>query len=144
MKNLAHTQKSGMDPLKKEFVDLMNVMGWTQAETARQLCMTSGAVNQLVNPALTVKPSSTTMRLFKVLVAAQRPEAMNTKTLELKESPAAFVSAPERKLVEAVRRIPGAELPRAYAALHGLIAGFAAPLRVRRAQSRPRGRAAHR
>jgi len=137
-------QKHTMDPLKQEFVDLMNVMGWTQAETARQLCMTSGAVNQLVNPTLTVKPSSTTLRLFKVLVATQRPEAMNTKTLELKESPAAFVSAPERKLVEAVRRIPDGDLPRAYAALHGLIAGFAAPLRVRRGHPKRAVRAAKR
>jgi hypothetical protein len=133
-----------MDPLKQEFVDLMNVMGWTQAETARQLCMTSGAVNQLVNPTLTVKPSSTTLRLFKVLVATQRPEAINPKTLELKESPAAYVSAPERKLVEAVRRIPETETARAYAALHGLIAGFAAPLRVRRAYAKKSIRAAKR
>jgi hypothetical protein len=123
-----------MDPLKKEFLDLMHVMGWTQAETARQLCMTSGAVNQLVNPTLPVRPSSTTLRLFKLLVATQRPEAMDTKTLELKESPADYMSASERKLVEALRRIPAAELPRAYAVLHGLIAGFSAPVRVRTAR----------
>jgi hypothetical protein len=121
-----------MDSLKQEFIDLMNVMGWTQAETARQLCMTSGAVNQLVNPDLPVKPSTTTLGFFKLLVATQRPEAMNAKTMQLKESPGAHMSAAERKLVEALRRVPEAELPRAYAALHGLIKGFAAPLRARR------------
>ncbi|MGA3180410.1 MAG: hypothetical protein ABSF38_08725 [Verrucomicrobiota bacterium] len=123
---------NAMDPLKQEFVNLMNVMGWTQAETARQLCMTSGAVNQLVNPNLTVKPSTTTLALFKLLVATQRPDAMNAKTMQLKENPGAHMSAAERKLVEALRQVSAAELPRAYAALHGLIKGFAAPLRVRR------------
>jgi len=120
-----------MDPLKQEFVDLMNVMGWTQAETARQLAMTSGAVNQLVNPNLTVRPSSTTLRLFKLIVATQRPEAINAKTLELKENPGAYLSAPERKLVEALRQIQPPELQRAYAVLHHVLSAFKAPLRLR-------------
>jgi hypothetical protein len=127
-----------MDPLKQEFINLMNVMGWTQAETARQLCMTSGAVNQLVNPNLTVKPSTTTLALFKLLVATQRPDAINAKTHQLKENPGAYMSAAEKKLVEALREVPDSELPRAYATLHGVIRGFAAPLRVRRGQKRKR------
>ena len=77
-----------------------------------------------------MKPSSTTLRLFKVLVATQRPEAMNTKTLELKESPAAFVSGPSASWWRRCGGSRTADLPRAYAALHGLIAGFAAPLRA--------------
>ena len=66
-----------LDPLKQEFLDLMKVIGWTQAEAARQLAMTSGAVNQLVNVNSPVRPSQTTLRLFKLIVAAQRPEAIN-------------------------------------------------------------------
>jgi plasmid maintenance system antidote protein VapI len=120
-----------MDPLKQEFVDLMNVIGWTQAETARQLCMTSGAVNQLVNPNLPVRPSTTTLRLFKLLVASQRPEAMNAKTLELKANATNSFSAAERKLIEALRKLPPSELPRAYGVVHHVISAFAAPVRVR-------------
>ena len=42
--------------------------------------MTSGAVNQLVNPNSPVRPSQTTLRLFKLIVASQLPEAINTTT----------------------------------------------------------------
>jgi hypothetical protein len=113
-------------------MDLMKVIGWTQAETARQLCMTSGAVNQIVNPNLPVRPSQTTLRLFKLIVAAQRPEAINTKTLELKEDPGSNLSNPEQKLIDALRKVPKADLLRAYAVIHGVINGFGAPLSLRR------------
>ena len=129
-----------LDPLKQEFLDLMKVIGWTQAEAARQLAMTSGAVNQLVNPNSPVRPSQTTLRLFKLIVAAQRPEAINAKTLELKADPGSALSLPERKLVDAMRRIPTAELPRAYAVVHGVIMGFGAPLSLRRSRQIRQGR----
>jgi hypothetical protein len=129
-----------LDPLKQEFIDLMKVIGWTQAEAARQLAMTSGAVNQLVNPNSPVRPSQTTLRLFKLIVAAQRPEAINTKTLELKADPGSALSLPERKLIDAIRRIPTSELPRAYAVVHGVIMGFGAPLSLRRTRQLRQGR----
>jgi hypothetical protein len=93
--------------------------------------MTSGAVNQLVNPNLPVRPSTTTLRLFKLLVASQRPEAMNAKTLELKANATNSFSAAERKLIEALRKLPPSELPRAYGVVHHVISAFAAPVRVR-------------
>jgi plasmid maintenance system antidote protein VapI len=129
-----------LDPLKQEFLDLMKVIGWTQAEAARQLAMTSGAVNQLVNPNSPVRPSQTTLRLFKLIVASQRPEAINAKTLELKADPEAALSLPERKLIEALRKIPAAEVPRAYAVVHGVINGFGAPLSLRRTRQLRQGR----
>jgi plasmid maintenance system antidote protein VapI len=129
-----------LDPLKQEFLDLMKVIGWTQAEAARQLAMTSGAVNQLVNPNSPVRPSQTTLRLFKLIVASQRPETMNVKTLELKADPGAALSLPERRLIEALRKIPNNDLPRAYHVLHGVIGGFNAPLSLRRARQLRQGR----
>jgi hypothetical protein len=102
--------------------------------------MTSGAVNQLVNPNSPVRPSQTTLRLFKLIVAAQRPEAINAKTLELKADPGSALSLPERKLIDAIRRIPPGELPRAYAVVHGVIAGFGAPLSLRRTRQLRQGR----
>ena len=123
-----------LDPLKQEFLDLMKVIGWTQAEAARQLAMTSGAVNQLVNPNSPVRPSQTTLRLFKLIVASLRPEAINAKTLELKADPETALSLPERKLLDALRKIPPSETPRAYAVIHGVVNGFAAPLSIRRAR----------
>ena len=129
-----------LDPLKQEFLDLMKVIGWTQAEAARQLAMTSGAVNQLVNPNSPVRPSQTTLRLFKLIVASQRPEAINAKTLELKADPGAALSLPERRLIEALRKIPNSDLPRAYHVLHGVISGFNAPLSLRRARQLRQGR----
>ncbi len=113
-----------MDPLKKEFLDLLRAVGWTQAETARQLCMTSGAVNQIVNPNSPVRPSTTTLRLFKLIVAAQRPEAINPRTLELKPGAEPALNEPERRLVESLRAIPMGDLPLLYSVIRSVIASF--------------------
>lgn len=52
----------------------MTAAGWTQAETARRLGLTSGAVNQFVKG--TSRPSPTTLRLMGLLVLSERPEVM--------------------------------------------------------------------
>lgn len=52
----------------------MRVVGWTQAETARRLGLTSGAVNQFVKG--TSRPSPITLRLMAVLVFLTKPEVM--------------------------------------------------------------------
>lgn len=114
-----------MDALKKEFVELMKVVGWTQAEVARQLCMTSGAVNQIVNPNSPVRPSLTTLRLFKLMVAGERPEAMNARTLELKEGAEPGLTEPERRLLESVRAVAEGDLPLLHAVLRSVVAAFA-------------------
>jgi hypothetical protein len=115
-----------MDALKKEFVELMKVVGWTQAETARQLCMTSGAVNQIVNPNLSVKPSLTTLRLFKLMVTRERPEAINPRTLELKQGVEAGLTEAERRLLESLRAAPSGDVALLYAVLRSVIAAFTA------------------
>jgi hypothetical protein len=114
-----------MDALKKEFVELMRVVGWTQAETARQLCMTSGAVNQIVNPNSPVKPSLTTLRLFKLMVTSERPDAINPRTLELKEGAEPGLTEGERRLLESLRAVPAGDVPLLYAVLRSVIAAFA-------------------
>ena len=116
-----------MDPLKQEFVDILRAIGWSQAETARQLCMTSGAVNQIINPNSTVRPSPTTLRLFKLIVAAERPSVINAKTLELKsKSPAPEgLSDEEQKLVKTVRRIPPQLQRPAFTAINSVLEALA-------------------
>ena len=110
-----------MDPLKKEFLDLLRLMGWTQAEAARQLCMTSGAVNQIVNPNSTVRPSPTTLRLFKLMVAAQRPERLDAHGLEGKEGPETSFTPAERRLVDRIRQVNPQDRPMLYAVIHAII-----------------------
>jgi len=127
-----------VDPLKKEFVDLLKAVGWTQAEAARQLAMTSGAVNQIVNPNSPVRPSGTTLRLFKLMVASARPEAINSRTLELKETAPPPPTEGERKLVQALRAMNPADLPMVYAIFHAIVASFNARAEINAAARKTR------
>ena len=43
-------------------------------------------------------------------------------------------------LIDAIRRIPASDLPRAYAVVHGVIMGFGAPLSLRRSRQIRQGR----
>lgn len=54
--------------LKQEFRELLNAAKWSQAEAARQLAMTPGAVSQITRENSPVKPSRGTLRLFHLLV----------------------------------------------------------------------------
>lgn len=56
----------------------MKLVGWTQAETARRLGLTSGAVNQFVKG--TSRPSPITLRLMTVLVFLAKPEVLRQET----------------------------------------------------------------
>ena len=71
-----------MNALKTEFRDLIESMGWSQTDAAKRLGKTPGAVNHLLNPHHPNKPTQTTMRLLKMLVARERPDLANTRTVE--------------------------------------------------------------
>jgi len=117
----------------------MKAVGWTQAETARQLCMTSGAVNQIVNPKSTVRPSRTTLQLFKLMVASLRPEAINPQTMELKDKPLEGLALDEMRLLELLRRIAPERRALAIEAATGLLEAFRGKLPPGRRGRRKRG-----
>jgi transcriptional regulator with XRE-family HTH domain len=54
----------------KEFIRLMEGMGWSQSETARQLFVTAPYVNEICNGK--AEPSAALLQLFKLTVAASK------------------------------------------------------------------------
>lgn len=58
-----------MDPAKKEFIELFNRSGWSQAEAARHLEMTRGGLNGIVSG--DTIPSPATMKLFRYILSDQ-------------------------------------------------------------------------
>jgi hypothetical protein len=100
--------------------------------------MTSGAVNQIVNPNSPVRPSGTTLRLFKLMVASARPEAINSRTLELKEVAPPPPTVEERKLVEAIRALPPSDLPMVHAILRSVVDTFSSRQEINAAARKSR------
>lgn len=64
-----------MDPKKQEFKRLLDLSGWTQAEAARKLELTRGGVNGLVTGKSV--PSQATLKLFRLILESERPEALH-------------------------------------------------------------------
>jgi transcriptional regulator with XRE-family HTH domain len=116
-----------MDPIKTEFKRLMELMGWSQTEAARQLRKTPSAINHLVNPDHPNKPSESTMQLLKIIIASERPDLINPQTSELKETPsgaklnAAWLSPRERKLIEGLQKLSAADQAKVYAIIDSLL-----------------------
>ncbi len=114
-----------MDPLKEDFKRLIEIMGWSQTEAARRLAKTPSAINHLVNPDHPNKPTQTTLRLLKLIIARERPDLFNARTFELKEAARnanfAPLSAKERDLIRRLRDLPRNEQERVYAVLRTLL-----------------------
>ena len=55
-----------MHPRNQEFIGMAKLCGWSQAETARQLRLTPGAVSQIFHGK--THPHPRTLRLFKLLL----------------------------------------------------------------------------
>lgn len=108
------------NPLKQEFLELFQSSGWTQAEVARQLELTRGGVNGIIT-GRTV-PSNATVKLFKLILLSQQPEAMSAAA-----RPASVQYAEEawvRELMEEMRRVAPAHRPRLVTALKGVAVAF--------------------
>jgi transcriptional regulator with XRE-family HTH domain len=114
-----------MDPLKAEFKRLIEIMGWTQTETAKKLYKTPSAINHLVNPDHPNKPTETTLRLLKLLMAGERPELFTARTFELKEpgrkADPAPLNAKERELIRRLRELPRDEQEKVYAVIRTML-----------------------
>jgi hypothetical protein len=92
-----------MDPLKAEFIQLVELMGWNHSEAGRQLHMSHVAVGKLMNPLSATRPRPTTLHLLKYIVSAAKPEAFNLKTMEVKPDVPSFE---ELTLINALRTAP--------------------------------------
>jgi hypothetical protein len=112
--------KNTVDALKQEFVRMWKHSGWTKSETARKLGMTAGAVNHLVNPDHSNKPSETTLKLFRLILEMEANPAASFA------SQPAFYDAPrpdddEAELLKVLRRFPRAERRRLLEAMSRLV-----------------------
>jgi hypothetical protein len=107
-------------PLKKEFIELFQSSGWTQAEVARQLELTRGGVNGIIT-GCTV-PSQATVKLFKLILLSEKPEAVSAAA-----RPTSLQYAEEywlRELIEEMRRVSPAHRPRLVSALKAVASSF--------------------
>jgi len=121
--------------LKQQFRDLLKASGWTQAEAARQLCITPGALSQIVRANSPVKPSPVTLRLFKLLLVRQCPEP--EVALKDAPSPPEFPLEPEeRDLIEALRQIPKNARNQLVKAFSHIVASHLSPGSVNASQSK--------
>ena len=108
------------EPLKKEFIQLFKLSGWTQAEVARQLELTRGGVNGIIS-GRTV-PSHATVKLFRLILMSETPEVMSAAA-----RPASLQYAEEswlRELLEEMRRVAPAHRQRLISALKSVAASF--------------------
>jgi transcriptional regulator with XRE-family HTH domain len=110
-----------MDTLKAEFKRLIETMGWSQTEAAAKLGKTPSAINHLLNPDHPNKPTQTTLRLLKLLIARERPDLFNARTFELKgagrNGETAQLSARERELILRLRTLSREEQEKIYAVI---------------------------
>ena len=82
----------------KEFVQLMQSAGWSQAETARRLHITPGAVSQICNGK--TQPRDATLNLLKLMVHRGGSESSG-------QSFAPGLLLPwEKELLRDLRRLP--------------------------------------
>ena len=93
----------------------MEVAGWSQAEVARQMELTPGAISQICNGKTT--PSPLTLNLLK-LTLASRPETL--RLIRLAASP--VLSAREQRLIASLRKQPRARQQRLYTAFEAILA----------------------
>src|SRR6185295_8130042 len=91
-----------MHPLKKEFAQLYEKSGWTQAEVARQLELTRGGVNGIITGPTV--PSLATVKLFKLILTPSGAESKAGQGTPKKESWAEPLLAELRKLSAGGRR----------------------------------------
>jgi hypothetical protein len=115
-----------MDPEKAEFKRLIDLMGWSQSEAARRLYKTPAAINHLVNPHHTNKPTQTMLQLLRIIISSERPDLFEAA---FKEGPAGpkpdheRLNQKERGLIEMLRRATPEERERVYAVIRAMLKG---------------------
>jgi hypothetical protein len=79
-----HVKQKLMHPLKKQFIELYEKSGWSQAEVARQLELTRGGVNGIITgPTI---PSLATVKLFQLILGSRQGTGQAGETTKRAES----------------------------------------------------------
>ncbi len=112
-----------MDRKAQEFARLIIAAGWSQAEAARRLRITPGAVSQICSGK--TRPRDSTLNLLKLMVARENPEALALHDSAM--SPP--LEAWEMELLTEMRRLPEAERQRLLPLIKQMIRAMATPLR---------------
>jgi len=116
-----------MDTLKAEFRRLIDLMGWSQTETARRLHKTPSAINHLVNPDHPNQPTLTMMQLLKLIIASERPDLINPQTFELTEAPPGaklayhHLTPRDQAVLAGLKKLPADEQEKVYAIIEALL-----------------------
>ena len=110
--------------MKNEFVSLMKAAGWSQAETARRLQITPGAVSQICNGKTVPRPA--TLNLMKLLIGKENPNALESH----ETSTRAGLEPWAKQLVETLQRLPENDRDRLLAPIRAMI-GFAVRRRAK-------------
>lgn len=115
-----------MDTHKAEFKRLVEIMGWSQTETAKKLAKSPSAINHLLNPDHPNQPTESTLRLLKMIIANERPDFFKGGAPELKEINSSApeppkVTAKEREMIQRMRSLPPDEQERIYAVVETML-----------------------
>jgi transcriptional regulator with XRE-family HTH domain len=89
-----------LDPKNREFIDLMEAAGWSQAETARRLHLNPASISQFVNGKN--RPATSTIQLMKLVIAQDQPEALNVSDRKY----TAALEPWAKDLVDRLRQLP--------------------------------------
>jgi len=118
--NGSNGHKSTEVPLKREFINLFKASGWTQAEVARQLELTRGGVNGIITGSTV--PSQATLKLFKLILLAEKPEAMKAseRSLAIRRTEKLWL----RELIAEMRRVSPSHRARLVLALKTMATAF--------------------
>jgi transcriptional regulator with XRE-family HTH domain len=95
-----------------EFNALVAASGWSQAEIARQLQITPGAVSQLCSGA--TRPRAATLNLLRMILGREKPQA-------LRNNARVMTAAWENRLLARLRGLPAAERDPLLGVFHKMI-----------------------
>jgi transcriptional regulator with XRE-family HTH domain len=112
-----------VDPKTEEFVRLIGAAHWTQAEAARRLQMTPGAVSQICSGR--TRPRASTLNLLKMIMGAEHPEILS----QHERNRATGLAPWESELLDSLRRLPEAKRERLLPAFKELIKAMGTDLR---------------
>jgi transcriptional regulator with XRE-family HTH domain len=102
-----------MKKAAREFVNLLEIAGWSQARAARCLDLTAGAISQICTGKTSPRP--TTLALLRVLVQ------MNGELPAPVPNPGQRLAAWEVELLESLRRFPSRQRQKILEAFHQML-----------------------
>ncbi len=103
---------------QQEFIALWKASGWTKAEAARQLDLSRSAVGRFVEGK--ISPSIQTLKLFKLILAAEKPGALTGAVLHEEYEQTEW----EKKILRALRPLHREDRDRVLRTITAMIEGL--------------------